>query len=222
MPVPMHVTRTWMGFVLLAGLAATPLAAQEDYLPPKLELSPFVGAFFGANLYANAAGQPVRAATKSLVGGRLTWNVSPTFGFEATYSRSTPSLVTASTALPGTSLNIGTLTLNQFDASAFFAYSSPREAIFFTLGGGVARFTPEIAGATAGTDTRALLVGGAGYKRFLADGIGLRVDAKFHGIITNDATDIGILCGGVTGCYVYSGRKIFSTPELSIGLVVRF
>lgn len=221
MPVPMRVTRTWMGFVLLAGLSATPLAAQQDYLPPKLELSPFVGAFIGANLYANAAGQPVRAATKTLVGGRLTLNLSTTFGLEATYSRTAPSLVTPSAALPGTSLNIGTLTLNQFDASAYFAYSSPREAIFFTLGGGVARFTPEIGGATAGTDTRALLIGGLGYKRFLGDGIGLRIDAKFHGIVTNDATDIGILCGGVTGCYVYSGRKIFSTPELSMGLVVR-
>jgi hypothetical protein len=211
-----------MCLVLLAGLSATPLAAQQDYLPPKLELSPFAGAFIGANLYANVSGQPIRAATKALVGGRLTWNLSTTFGIEATYSRSTPSLVAPSTTLPGTSLNIGTLTLNQFDVSALFAYSSPREAIFFTLGVGAARFTPEIVGATAGTDTRALLTGGLGYKRFLRGGIGLRIDAKYHGIVTNNATDIGILCGGVTGCFVYTGRKLFSTPELSAGLVVRF
>jgi hypothetical protein len=221
MPAPMRVSRTWLGLVLLAGLSAAPLAAQQDYLPPKLEVSPFVGAFIGAGLYANVAGQTVTAATKSMIGGRLTWNLSPTFGIEATYSRTTPSLVAPNTALPGIDEKIGTLTLNQFDLSASFAYSSPREAIFFTLGGGIARFSPEIAGAVAGTDTRALLTGGLGYKRFMTPAVGLRIDAKFHGIFTKDATDIGILCGGVTGCFVYTGRKLFSTPEVSAGLVLR-
>lgn len=222
MSAPMRVSRTWLGLVLLAGVSATPLAAQQDYLPPKLEVSPFIGAFVGAGLYANVGGQTVRTSTTNLLGGRLTFNLSPTFGIEATYSRTSPSLVAPNTTLPGTDQQIGTVTLSQFDLSASFAYSSPREAIFFTLGGGVARFSPEIAGAVAGTDTRALLTGGLGYKRFLTPAVGMRIDAKFHGIVTNDATDIGILCGGVTGCYVYTGRKLLTTPEFSAGLVLRF
>lgn len=222
MPAPMRGSRTWLGLVLLAGLSATPLTAQQDYLPPKLEVSPFIGAFAGTGLYAKAGGQTVRAATKSIVGGRLTWNLSPTFGIEATYSRTTPSLVAPNTSLPGTDQKIGTVRLTQFDLSASFAYSSPREAIFLTLGGGLARFSPEIVDAVAGTDTRALLTGGLGYKRFVTPAVGLRIDVKYHGIVTNDATDIGILCGGVTGCYAYTGRKLLSTPEVSAGLVLRF
>lgn len=222
MPAPMRVSRTWMLLALAAGIVAAPLAAQQDYIPPKVELSPFAGILVGASLYQSAAGQPIRAASKAIIGGRLAWNVSPSFGVEASWARMAPTLLAPSTTLPGTDDKVGSVTINQFDLSALLAYASPREAIYFSFGGGFARIAPELTGATAGTDTRALFTAGLGYKRFFGGPVGFRADIKYYGILTNRATDIGILCGGMTGCFVYANKKIFSAAELTAGLVLRF
>jgi hypothetical protein len=223
----MPLTRIPAGCRLLAALAlACPLAAaaaaaQQEELPPKFELSPYGGVFVGADLYANAAGTPVRVDSKGALGGRLTWNVSPSFGLEGSWFRTVPTLDAPSTTLPGTRQRLGSLALNLFDLTAFFAYASPREGIYFSLGAGVARLAPAFDGATAGTDARPLFTAGLAYKRFFGGPIGVRVDLRYHGLYTNRATDIGILCGGTTGCYVYDGRKITSTAELSAGVVLR-
>jgi hypothetical protein len=222
MPGPTRVSRTWILLALAAGIVAAPLAAQQDYIPPKVELSPFAGILVGSTLYRSAAGQTIRATSKATIGARLAWNVSPSFGVEASWGRVVPTLLAPSTALPGTDNKVGSVTIDQLDLSAILAYASPREALYFSLGGGFARIAPEITGATAGTDTRALLTIGVGYKRFFGGPVGFRADVKYHGIMSNRATDIGILCGGTTGCYVYADKKIFSATELTAGLVVRF
>ncbi len=213
--------RTWLFPTLAAVGFAAQLAAQQEEIPPKFELSPFGGVFIGATLYNNAAGQPIKVVSKPTYGGRLAWNVSPTFALEASWARTVSTLVAPSTTLPGTQDRAGSVTLNQFDLSALLAYASPREAIHFALGLGFARLTPEITGATAGTDTRPLVVAGIGYERFLGGPVGFRTELRYHGILTNRATDIGILCGGTTGCYVYQTKKFFSSAELTAGLAVR-
>jgi hypothetical protein len=218
----MRATRTWVLLALAAGTLAAPLAAQQEYNPPKIELSPFGGVLTGKTLYKTAAGQPVSATTKGTLGVRLTWNVSPQFGLEASWARAVPTLLTPNATLPGTPAKVGTVTINQYDLSALFSFASPREALVFSVGGGVARLAPDFTGATAGTDTRPLLTVGLGYRRFFAGHFGLRTDLRFHGIATSRATDIGILCGGTTGCYVYQDRKFYSSWEFTGGLVIRF
>jgi opacity protein-like surface antigen len=216
-----HLGRSLALFVTGALVLSAPLCAQDaDQLHSRLELSGFAGRYIGGTLYAvpAIAGRTGRVSGQFTFGGRLTYNLSPGFAVEASYARTRPDVGLVDSS-PPTSHLLGRVTLDQVDLDMIFAYSSPKEAIYFAVGGGATAIKPELTGLKVAQQTKFALNAGLGYKRWLTSILGFRADLRIRGTKTSPGSST--FCDSSGNCFTYN-RTFYSNGELTTGLMFGF
>ncbi|HEX5386605.1 MAG TPA: hypothetical protein VFW66_07910 [Gemmatimonadales bacterium] len=212
-----------LAFIAGAALGASPLRAQDEP-HSRWELTGFGGYYFGSTLYSVAAtkGIIVKARNKLTGGARLTYYLSSGFGVEASYTRITPGATLVDSAA-GTEQNDGSINIDQADLDLIFAYSSPIEALYLAIGGGVTVFEPEVGGTNPANpeshDTRFAANAALGYKRWLSGPIGFRVEGRLRATRTGGSEALFSDSGGRE--YTYR-RGVYTSGELTLGVMVGF
>jgi len=205
---------------------AAPLSAQvfESYSSSgrsHWEITPTVGGYFGSDIYA-ATGAYLHASDSWSYGGRVAYYPHSQFGLEVGYMYAQSDI--SSTKLIGGTTKYGTLNLQQIDFNGNFEGGSKKVTGYFTIGLGMTIVDPKLNtqfNANPASSTKFAFNTGLGFKVWMGDRMGLRVDGRLRTIDTNRTTSQGVWCDYYGYCWYYASTW-YNSGEVTGGIVLRF
>jgi hypothetical protein len=207
-----------LGFAMLT---AVPAAAQRA---GAVEISGFGGWYFGSQIYQGTPASScectgvVTATVNSagVYGARLGFDISRTFGVEASWSGTSPSMSFGGAGAAGLK---GNISINNYDFDAMFNFGQQRIWGYLALGIGASSFNPSITylGTPQDISSHTYFSGNTalGMKAFVSPHLYVRLDARYRWSSTNHQTSSGVGC--YYYCYGYSSNY-YGAGELTGGL----
>lgn len=209
--------------LVAALVAATPAVAQDR--SGSVEITPVIGGTFGGTFESGTlAFYNGEASTNAEVayGLRLGINVSNNFTIEASYLQSDPDLeIEGSGAIGSPSRDIGKMEMRLYELNFLVPWGSGKVRPYFTIGGGVHTFHPEIPGYSSSTDTRGTGTLGFGLKAFATPNIGFRFEGKVRTTYINSGDDYWE-CDDWCDGYYYGDSQWYVSGEAVAGVVFAF
>jgi hypothetical protein len=199
-----------------AAVAALSGRADAQNRSGTFEISPFVGGYFGGNLYDSGRGH-VDVASDLAYGARLAYNVNRVFGVEFDWTQSKADMEAHGTP----SGTVGTFRQDIFEANAIFSFGKRRAIGYFGVGAGAAVVKTEFNGGTHSSDTRFTGNMSLGFKGYVTPRFGFRIDGRWRYTDTNHTTNRDSYCDYYGYCYSYHTTWYYS-GELTGGLIFAF
>lgn len=209
--------------LVAALVAATPAVAQDR--SGSVEITPVIGGTFGGTFESGTlAFYNGDASTNAEVayGLRLGINVSNNFTIEASYLQSDPDLeIEGSGAIGSPSREIGKMEMRLYELNFLVPWGSGKVRPYFTIGGGVHTFHPEIPGYSSSTESRGTGTLGFGLKAFATPNIGFRFEGKVRTTYINSGDDYWE-CDDWCDGYYYGDSQWYVSGEAVAGVVFAF
>ena len=153
-----------------------------------VEISPFAGYLFGGTFDRGTTAifnQDVDVADHFDFGGKVAYNVTSKFGFEAIYTRSETHFESHNhnDGLFGGSGNqtLGDLDIDYFLGTMIWNFGHERWVPFASFGAGVAHLVPHVEPIHSTADTRFSMTVGGGVKVFFDRHFGMRFEGRYYG-----------------------------------------
>lgn len=189
----------------VALLVAAPARAQS------VQITPFVGYAFGGSVRDTVLEQSRSFDAALDYGGSLNFSISPTWRFEALYSRQ-------ATELGGEGLSPSfDVTIERYLAGFQEEKGEGNVRWFGTVWFGATRFVPGL--GDFGSETKFSAAVGLGVKTFPVKNVGLRLEARgFYTLVKGEG---GAFCANGTCLFAFSGTGLWQ-GDVSAGLILAF
>ena len=208
-------------FFLAAPVSAQVFESYSSSSGKHWEITPTVGGYFGSDIYS-ATGVNLHASDSWSYGGRIAFYPQRQFGLEVGYMYAQSDI--SSSKLIGGTQKYGTLALHQIDFNGNFEGGSSKLVGYFTIGLGMTIVDPKINSqfvANPSSSTKFAFNTGLGFKAWMNDKLGLRVDGRLRTIDTNRTTSSGVWCDYYGYCWYYASTW-YNSGEVTGGIVLRF
>lgn len=219
-----HAPRFTLLVMATALALALPAAAQDRR--GTVELTPVVGGYFGGTFDRGTLAfldHDADASTEVAWGLKLGFNVSDHFAIEASYLQSSPRIEVGGGAIGGHSDEIGEMDMRLYELNVLVPWGQGRVRPYFTIGGGVNTFSPDIPGYHASTDSRFTANLGLGVKAFVTPNFGFRFEGKVRSTFIDNEDDHWH-CDDWWGCDgdYWGDSQWYSAGEATAGVIFAF
>jgi hypothetical protein len=183
--------------LILSLLAIVPICSAQ-VRGGTVEINPFAGYLFGGQFPAGSLSlfdTKVDVEDHATYGGRLGWNMTSKWEFEAQFSRTETHFGTTGSHDSGQSL--GDLRIDYLLGYTTFNFGHGHAVPYVTFGMGAARLWADVCRGAANpcvnrdSDTRFTASAGVGLKVFMVPHFGLRFDGRYYGTFLGDSNSDG-------------------------------
>jgi len=213
-------------FFSVAALAFAGAAAAQ-VRDRTFEISPYAGYLFGGEFSRGTTALfdfDVQADDAATYGARLGYNLTGKLQLELQLSHTETAFVTGDDDGhlfgPDAEEEFGGLDIDYALGYLTFNFGRRRAVPYITLGAGVAKLDPEIAGTSEETRFTASL--GAGVKIFFTPSFGLRFDGRGYATSLSDDDNNDDFCDGFFDECDNNRREWLNNGEASLGVIFAF